>query len=65
MTTIYIIIAVLILLNVLIIRIYLRLGKHCPNHKDDESQFYDDNGNHIYYDRKLIAQLEKEKQSGR
>lgn len=28
----------------------------------DSEQYYDENGNHIYYDRKLIAHLKKEKQ---
>lgn len=31
--------------------------------KDDEQQYYDKQGNHIYYDRKLIRQLEKESQN--
>jgi predicted transcriptional regulator len=61
MTEIYILIAVLVLLNIWIIRIYLRLGKRLPPIPEDDAGYYDENGNHIYYDRKLIAQLEKEK----
>mgnify|MGYP000828616013 FL=1 len=62
MAAIYILIAVLVLFNVWIIRVYLRLGKHLPPLPDDDAAYYDENGNHIYYDRKLIARLEKEKQ---
>lgn len=62
MTAIYILIAVLVLFNIWIIRIYLRLGKRLSPMPKDEAEYYDENGNHIYYDRKLIAALEKEKQ---
>lgn len=62
MAAIYILIAVLVLFNIRIIRIYLRRGKHLPPLQDDDAAYYDENGNHIYYDRKLIARLEKEKQ---
>lgn len=60
MAAIYILIAVLVLFNIWIIRVYLRLGKRLP--PIPEQEYYDENGNHIYYDRKLIAHLEKEKQ---
>lgn len=63
MAAMYILIAVLVLFNIWIIRIYLRLGKRLPPIPDnDDAEYYDENGNHIYYDRKLIARLEKEKQ---
>ncbi len=62
MTAIYILIAVLVLFNIWIIRIYLRLGKRLPPMPQDDTEYYDENSNHIYYDRKLIAHLEKEKQ---
>lgn len=62
MTAIYILIALLVLFNIWIIRIYLRLGKRLPPMPQDDVEYYDENGNHIYYDRKLIAHLEKEKQ---
>lgn len=29
---------------------------------DDGRQYYDGNGNHVYYDRRLIARPEKEKE---
>ncbi len=59
----YILIAVLVLFNIWIIRIYLRLGKRLPPiPENDDAEYYDENGNHIYYDRKLIAHLEKENQ---
>lgn len=63
MAAMYILIAVLVLFNIWIIRIYLRLGKRLsPIPDNDDEEYYDENGNHIYYDRKLIAHLEKEKQ---
>lgn len=60
MVTIYITIAVLVLFNILIIMIYAALIKRLPPPEDND--LYDENDNHIYYDRKLIRQLEKEKQ---
>ena len=30
--------------------------------RNKRSRYYDENGNHIYYDRKLIARLEREKE---
>lgn len=62
MTAIYIIIGVLVLFNVWIIRIYLRIGKHLPPMPKEDAEYYDENGNHIYYDRKQIARLEAERQ---
>ena len=42
--------------------LYLRAGKRLPpDEADDERRYYDGNGNHVYYDRRLIARLEKEK----
>lgn len=63
MTAIYIIIGILVLFNIWIIQIYLRLGKRLPPMPQDDAAYYDENGNHIYYDRKLIAQLEKERKN--
>ena len=40
--------------------IYAALIKRLPPPEDND--LYDENDNHIYYDRKLIRQLEKEKQ---
>ena len=34
----------------------------CPEEADDGRQYYDGNGNHVYYDRRLIARPEKEKE---
>lgn len=62
MTAIIILIAILLLLNVLIIMLYVRVCKRLPS--DFDADYYDENGNHIYYDRKLIRQLEKEKKEG-
>lgn len=58
----YILIGVVLLLDVLVISLYLYLGKHLPPADDDDQRFYDENGNHVYHDRKLIAHLEKQKQ---
>lgn len=63
MTAISIIIGILVLFNIWIIQIYLRLGKRLPPMPQDDAAYYDENGNHIYYDRKLIAQLEKERKN--
>ena len=64
METIYVIIGVLVLLNVGVIALYLHVGKRLPSdeREDDERQYYDENGNHVYYDRKLIARLKKEQE---
>ncbi len=45
----YTIIGVLAVLNVIVIYVALKLSKNIP---DDD--FYDEDGDHIYYDRKLI-----------
>ena len=43
--------------------LYLRPGKRSPPEEaDDGRQYYDGNGNHVYYDRRLIARPEKEKE---
>ncbi|CDN30704.1 hypothetical protein BN938_0599 [Mucinivorans hirudinis] len=62
MEAIYILIAVLVLLNIWVIRVYIRLCKRLPPVSKEDAEYYDENGNHIYYDRKLIARLEREKQ---
>lgn len=42
--------------------LYLRPGKRSsPEKADDERLCYGGNGNHIYYNRQLIARPEKEK----
>jgi len=64
MNTIYVIGGVLVLLNIGAIALYLHVGKHLPPDvwEDDDRQYYDENGNHVYYDRKLIARLKKEQE---
>ena len=43
--------------------LYLRPGKRSPPEEaDDGRQYYDGNGNHVYYDRRLIARPEIEKE---
>lgn len=64
METIYVIIGVLVLLNIGVIALYLCVGKRLPQDEweDDDRRYYDENGNHVYYDRKLIARLKKEQE---
>ncbi len=61
MTAITILVAVLLLLNILVIKLYVISVKHLP--QSDDREYYDENGNHIYYDRKIIRRLEREKQN--
>lgn len=58
------IIGVLTLLNIGVIALYLYVGKRLPTdeREDDDRRYYDENGNHVYYDRKLIARLKKERE---
>ncbi len=44
--------------------LYFRPGKRSPppEEVDDGRQYYDGNGNHVYYDRRLIARPEIEKE---
>lgn len=51
----------LLLLNIALVLLHKHLCKRLPP-DDPDSDYYDENGNHIYYDRRLIAHLEKEKQ---
>ena len=62
METVYVIIGALALFNIGVIALYLHVGKHLPadNWEDNDRQYYDENGNHVYYDRKLIARLKNE-----
>lgn len=64
METLYVIIGVLVLLNIGVIALYLHAGKRLPTDEweDDERRYYDESGNHVYYDRKLIARLKKERE---
>lgn len=49
-----IIVCVLIVLNVIVIAIALRLGKKNRIADGIDDDFYNEDGDHIYYDRKLI-----------
>ena len=55
------IIGALALFNIGVIALYLHVGKHLPadNWEDNDRQYYDENGNLVYYDRMLIARLKK------
>lgn len=61
---ILILLAIVVLISVLLVLILSQLGKRPdPNksHNEQES-YYDENGNHIYYDRKLIEHQKREQE---
>lgn len=68
LAAILIIVAVSVLLPVLIVLVVFRMGK-CPDaggdRERDRSEYYDQEGNHLYYDRKPIARMEKERAIGK
>lgn len=47
-----------LLLIILVVLFHVYLCRRLPPDNSD-SNYYDENGNHVYYDRKLIAVLEK------
>ncbi len=61
MTTLIILIVGLVLLNAVFIIAILLLGRHHTGIPDDDAEWYDEEGNHLYYDRKLIARLKEER----
>lgn len=58
----------LLLLITALVKLHNYLIRRLPpsdsggNYDEEDGSYYDENGNHIYYDRKLIARLEKERQ---
>ncbi len=54
---IYIIVILLLLLNAVVIFIAIK----CAHRVDDDFELFDENGDHIYYDRKLIRHKQSEK----
>ena len=64
LAAILIIIAASVSLSVVLLLLLYYIGKRpdAERTQDDDSRDYDENGNHLYYDRKLIARLEKEKE---
>ena len=52
MTEVAILIGVLLLLNIVVILLYIAQVKHLP--PPDDIEYYDEDGNHIYYDRRII-----------
>ena len=61
---IYVIIGVLVLRSIGVIALCLHVGSRLPRDEweDDGRRYFDENGNHVYYDRKLIARLKKEQE---
>lgn len=65
MTAAYVVIGVLVVLNIIVISIYLSFGEDIHSDidiEDPNARYYDENGNHIYYDRKLIAYQKRNKE---
>lgn len=65
MTVAHVVIGVLVVLNIIVISIYLSLGKDIQSDidiEDPNARYYDENGNHIYYDRKLISHQKRNKE---
>ncbi len=54
---IYIVIGVMLVLNAIMIFIAVKCAHRVP----DDFEFYDEDGDHIYYDRKLIREKRKDK----
>lgn len=65
MTAAYVVIGVLVVLNIIVISIYLSLGEDMQDDwdiEDPNARYYDENGNNIYYDRKLISYQKRNKE---
>ena len=65
MTAAYVVVGVLVVLNIVVTSIYLSLGKDIQSDidiEDPNARYYDENGNHIYYDRKLISHQKRNKE---
>lgn len=62
MVAIYIIVAVLILLNILVVIEFAKRSKEHNYYMNLNANMYDDDGNHIYYDRKYIKHLKEKKE---
>ena len=64
LAAILIILAASVSLSALTVLVVFRMGK-CPDaggdRERDRSEYYDQEGNHLYYDRKLIARRKKER----
>ena len=56
----YTILALILISGLPLLLFALRRGKDLADKTPDESEWYDKNGNHIYYDRKLIRHLARE-----
>ncbi|MFR9505980.1 MAG: hypothetical protein SNI32_07860 [Rikenellaceae bacterium] len=50
----YIVVALLVILNIIVIYISVK----CSYRVDDDFEYIDENGDHVYYDRKLIREKE-------
>ncbi len=54
-------VSVILFLDILLIVFMIVRGRDNELSDDDFEDLYDMNGNHIYYDRKLIASLDRQK----
>lgn len=68
LAAILIILAASVSLSALTVLVVFRMGK-CPDtggdRERDRSEYYDQEGNHLYYDRKLIARLRRDRTTGK
>ena len=68
LAAILIILAASVSLSSLTVLVVFRMGK-CPDtggdRERDRSEYYDQEGNHLYYDRKLIARLKRDRTTGK
>lgn len=68
LTAILIILAASVSLSALTVLVVFRMGK-CPDaggdRERDRSEYYDQEGNHLYYDRKPIARLKRDRATGK
>ncbi len=58
------IVSIIIFLDILLMVFMIVRGRDNELSDDDFEDLYDLNGNHIYYDRKLIASLDKQDKEG-
>ena len=61
----YTIFALILVSGLPLLLFALRRGKDLADKTPDESEWYDENGNHIYYDRKLIRFLARKARQDR
>ena len=56
----YTILALILISGLPLLLFAIRRGKNNADKTPDENEWYDENGNHIYYDRKFIRYIARE-----